>query len=75
MKKLLLILLAAVTLSSCGFILQAGTNKCQRAQKRKEVPRQLNAFIIVLDVCCGAVPLVVDILSGNIYRKRADVCK
>lgn len=73
MKKILLILLLAgcTGLTGCGTIFQGfKITEHQKAQRKKEVTRQIRPGILVLDIFCGIVPLIVDFATGAIYEKE-----
>ena len=69
MKKILFILVMAA-LTGCGTIFQGfKITDHQKAQKKREVPREIRPGILVLDIVCGVVPLIIDFSTGAIYAK------
>lgn len=69
MKKLFLFFVIAAV-AGCGTIFQGfKITEHQKAQRKKEITRQIRPGILILDIVCGVVPLIVDFSTGAIYEK------
>lgn len=71
MRKTILLVCMALTLSSCATVLGG---KVQPSQKQKpaagEPKRAMKSGFVVADILCGVVPLFVDLATGAIYRPK-----
>lgn len=75
MKKVAFIFLVA-SITSCATVFQGGhATPCQKQQKHKEVKREYRPGIIILDCCCGVIPLIWDFATGAVYKKETENCK
>lgn len=75
MKKVIVLISAAVMLQSCATVLNGKRTECQKLQKKNEVNRQINMGWVAVDILCGIIPLFIDFKTGALYEKEAPDCK
>ncbi len=72
MKKitsLVAIVLIALVMSSCGTICGGKISACQKHKPTAGEPkRQIRPWVLVGDIAFGEIPLIVDFITGGIYK-------
>lgn len=75
MKRIIFLVLTCFLLQSCASILGGTKTDCQEKQRKGEVKKEIQVGYLIADIALVCpVCVIVDFVTGEIYRKEAKEC-